>query len=172
MFRKCSISIVCFLYAFTAFAQTHNHGQAQQPGMAVPMHQSQMMYGEKSSSVAEQPGQAAFAAIQEIVEIVEADPKTDWAKVKSFTSERGSLYVAEELTEPMRTGLKEAQDRPAWLINPVWTAQLQNQELHETKFSNLEDTVRAVNAYDQQDRRAIVLMVRGFIVGLIRKSSG
>ena len=28
-----------------------------------------------------EPGQSAFAAIQEIVEILEADPKTDWAKV-------------------------------------------------------------------------------------------
>ena len=28
-----------------------------------------------------QPGQSAFAAIQEIVEILEADPKTDWSKV-------------------------------------------------------------------------------------------
>jgi hypothetical protein len=28
-----------------------------------------------------QPGQAAFAAIQEIVAILEADPRTDWSKV-------------------------------------------------------------------------------------------
>jgi hypothetical protein len=28
-----------------------------------------------------QPGQAAFAAIQEIVEILESDPSTDWSKV-------------------------------------------------------------------------------------------
>ncbi len=28
-----------------------------------------------------EPGQSAFAAIQEIVELLEADPKTDWAKV-------------------------------------------------------------------------------------------
>jgi hypothetical protein len=30
---------------------------------------------------ATQPGQAAFGAIQEIVEILEADPSTDWSKV-------------------------------------------------------------------------------------------
>ncbi len=81
MFRKFSISIVCFLCATTVFAQTHNHGQAQQPGMTAPMDHSQMMLGGKSSSMPKQPGQAAFAAIQEIVEILEADPKTDWAKV-------------------------------------------------------------------------------------------
>jgi len=28
-----------------------------------------------------QPGQGAFAAIQEIVDILEADPRTDWSKV-------------------------------------------------------------------------------------------
>jgi hypothetical protein len=52
-----------------------------EPGMTAPMAHSQMMHGGKSSSVPKQPGQAAFAAIQEIVEILEADPKTDWAKV-------------------------------------------------------------------------------------------
>jgi hypothetical protein len=33
------------------------------------------------TSVPTQPGQAAFAAIQEIVGILEADPQTDWSKV-------------------------------------------------------------------------------------------
>lgn len=33
------------------------------------------------TSVPTQPGQAAFAAIQEIVGILEADPKTDWSTV-------------------------------------------------------------------------------------------
>lgn len=43
-----------------------NHGDVMQPGISVvPM----------------QPGQAAFATIQEIVQILEADPRTDWAKV-------------------------------------------------------------------------------------------
>jgi len=41
-----------------------------------------MMDGQQpGSAVATQPGQAAFAAIQEIVEILLADPKTDWSKV-------------------------------------------------------------------------------------------
>lgn len=31
--------------------------------------------------VATEPGQAAFAAIQEIVQILESDPNTDWSKV-------------------------------------------------------------------------------------------
>lgn len=39
-------------------------------------------HGTQSSTVAPvQPGQSAFAAIQEIVEILRADPMTDWAQV-------------------------------------------------------------------------------------------
>ncbi len=34
-----------------------------------------------ATATPKEPGQSAFAAIQEIVEILEADPKTDWAKV-------------------------------------------------------------------------------------------
>jgi hypothetical protein len=37
--------------------------------------------GSPSSAVATEPGQGAFAAIEEIVEILSADPKTDWSKV-------------------------------------------------------------------------------------------
>ena len=38
-----------------------------------------------AAGVPTQPGQAAFAAIQEIVEILEADPRTDWSKVNLET---------------------------------------------------------------------------------------
>jgi len=42
----------------------------------------QMMHHHPAgASVPTQPGQAAFAAIQEIVGILEADPQTDWSKV-------------------------------------------------------------------------------------------
>src|SRR5258708_9478923 len=52
-----------------AFAQTmHDH---RMPAAANPHTHWQAV----------QPGQAAFAAIQEIVEILEADPATDWHKV-------------------------------------------------------------------------------------------
>ena len=41
-----------------------------------------MMHGlPPGRTVATQPGQGAFAAIQEVVEILAADPKTDWSKV-------------------------------------------------------------------------------------------
>ena len=42
----------------------------------------QMMHQHTAvASIPTQPGQAASAAIQEIVGILEADPKTDWSKV-------------------------------------------------------------------------------------------
>ena len=46
------------------------------------MHQ-QMVPGSQTSDNASptMPGQDAFGAIQEIVRILEADPKTDWSKV-------------------------------------------------------------------------------------------
>jgi hypothetical protein len=37
--------------------------------------------GTRPATAPVQPGQAAFAAIQEVVEILEADPETDWSKV-------------------------------------------------------------------------------------------
>ncbi len=49
-------------------------GQHMMPG--------DMMDGRQpGGAFASQPGQGAFAAIQEIVEILAADPRTDWSKV-------------------------------------------------------------------------------------------
>ena len=47
-----------------------------------PMNHRQMMPVQQNDVAAPtQPGQSAFAAVQEIVGILEADPKTDWSKV-------------------------------------------------------------------------------------------
>jgi hypothetical protein len=53
------------------------------PGVAVAQSAAQemMRHHAAGSSVPTQPGQAGFAAIQEIVGILEADPQTDWSKV-------------------------------------------------------------------------------------------
>jgi hypothetical protein len=53
-----------------AYAQSthHHHDMTAAPEMS-------------ARSVPTQPGQGAFAAIQEIVDILEADPKTDWSNV-------------------------------------------------------------------------------------------
>jgi hypothetical protein len=50
---------------------------------SVALAQSSPMMGNHgmTGSIPAQPGQSAFAAIQEIVGILEADPKTDWTKV-------------------------------------------------------------------------------------------
>ncbi len=61
-----------------AFAQTHDHGattQSMSPADHMKMGHANPAFTPK------QPGQDAFAAIQEIVEVLEADPQTDWTKV-------------------------------------------------------------------------------------------
>jgi hypothetical protein len=61
--------VLALLWPAYAFAQSshHHHDQPQRRTLA--------------TAVPKQPGQGAFAAIQEIVEILEADPRTDWSKV-------------------------------------------------------------------------------------------
>ena len=59
--------LVC-LAASPAFAQTMHHHAMMDSGDGAPITPTQV-------------GQSAFAAIQEIVAILEADPKTDWSKV-------------------------------------------------------------------------------------------
>ncbi len=69
------------------------HGQMQQGGMMGKMHQQMMQHGgmgdhgmmqAAQAGVTGNPtlsGQDAFGAIQEIVQILQADPSTDWSKV-------------------------------------------------------------------------------------------
>jgi len=55
------------------------------PAFAQQINQSHMMHGQGmamgSGSLPSEAGQSAFAAIQEIVQMLESDPKTDWSKV-------------------------------------------------------------------------------------------
>ena len=83
------------------------HGQMQQGGVMGQMH-SQMMQGQggmnggmgmhrdmgdggmhgpqsTAAGAVTMPGQDAFGAIQEIVQILQSDPKTDWSKVNIDT---------------------------------------------------------------------------------------
>jgi len=68
-----AILVLALLFPAFASAQTM---QGHHPGgmMAAPT-------GRAMGAMPTQPGQGAFAAIQEIVEILEADPTTDWSKV-------------------------------------------------------------------------------------------
>jgi hypothetical protein len=59
-----------------ASAQTNHHAQMDHGGDMHAEHMKQL-----APALPKQPGQGAFAAIQEIVEILEADPATDWSKV-------------------------------------------------------------------------------------------
>jgi len=74
------LGLVILLLPVAAFGQTAGHHQGMSNG-SMPMDHMQMMHKGPNSSVPTQPGQGAFAAIQEIVQILEADPHTDWSKV-------------------------------------------------------------------------------------------
>ena len=55
---------------------------AGDPGqMPAMQHQDHAAMGQEQAAVPHEGGQAAFAAIQEIVAILAADPQTDWSKV-------------------------------------------------------------------------------------------
>lgn len=91
-----------------AFAQMSSggpmgvHGQMQQGDLMSQMHSQMMqgqdgmhggigmhggtgghggMHGQQSAATGTPPGQDAFGTIQEIVQILQSDPKTDWSKV-------------------------------------------------------------------------------------------
>jgi hypothetical protein len=66
-----SLAVVLCLAPVVAHAQTHMH-----------MHMTPAPASHAAAQAAPtQPGEGAFAAIQEIVGILEADPSTDWSKV-------------------------------------------------------------------------------------------
>src|SRR5665213_2414926 len=70
------------LIAAALLVPSLGHAQSPVPGHD-PTMMHQMMHGgaAKATTLPTQPGQSAFAAIQEIVAILEADPKTDWSRV-------------------------------------------------------------------------------------------
>ena len=83
-----ALALIACLVPAAAFAQSNFEPPADMGAAHQMMHGQHMMQGQHmmdgqppGSAVATQPGQGAFAAIQEIVEILMADPKTDWSKV-------------------------------------------------------------------------------------------
>ena len=98
-----AVSVLLAATAY-AFAQMSSggpmgmHGQMQQGDMMSQMHRQMMqgqdgmhggmgghggMHGQQSAATGTltMPGQDAFGTIQEIVQILQSDPKTDWSKV-------------------------------------------------------------------------------------------
>jgi len=102
---KTTLAVSALLAATAyAFAQMSSggpmgmHGQMQQGDMMSQMHSQMMqdqdgmhggmgghggMHGQQSAATGTptMPGQDAFGTIQEIVQILQSDPKTDWSKV-------------------------------------------------------------------------------------------
>ncbi len=74
--------LVCLALMFPALAAAQGMPGHQHGGMA---------------ATPTQPGQGAFAAIQEIVQILEADPATDWSKV-NIEALRGHLIDMDNVT--------------------------------------------------------------------------
>ena len=82
------LALLACLIPRAALAQMATQPPANMDTMHRMMHGQHMMQGQHmmpakpgAGAVATEPGQSAFAAIQEIVEILEADPTTDWSKV-------------------------------------------------------------------------------------------
>ncbi len=74
-----ALGLLVFLSPAVAFAQS-----ASDAAPAATNHQMMdhsKMHGQMMGQMLTEPGQSAFAAIQEIVEVLSADRGTDWAKV-------------------------------------------------------------------------------------------
>ena len=90
--RSLGLASVATLMAAYAFAEA--------PGMmGHDMHGKHGMMGQQAQSSNEPtlPGQDAFGTIQEIVQILEADPNTDWSKV-NIAALREHLIDMNEVT--------------------------------------------------------------------------
>jgi len=80
----------------------HTHGQGHSPAAHV----------QHMSVVPKEAGQSAFAAIQEITEILEADPATDWSKVDIEALRRHLVDMdnvtlrAKVAAEPLKQGAR------------------------------------------------------------------
>ena len=76
-----ALVLIACLAPGAAVAQSAMQPSADMEAMHHKMHAQHMMTPAGRGSVATEPGQGAFGAIQEIVEILEADSATDWSKV-------------------------------------------------------------------------------------------
>jgi hypothetical protein len=125
--KLASISAVLTVaVAGVAIAQTipdHSTGPAHMQGMDTgqhpsmrPGHMSEMMRQHRdmvpmggmhgTSSRPTLPGQGAFGAIQEVVSILDADPKTNWSKV-DLEALRQHLIDMDEVTLKAEAALKQ-----------------------------------------------------------------
>ena len=109
-----ALIFVAWLVPSAALAQSAMQPPAgMDAGRHMMMMHGQPMYAHMAvGAVATQPGQSAFAAIQEIVQILEADPATDWSKVDIDALRRHLVDMdnvtmrAEVKSEPIEGGLR------------------------------------------------------------------
>lgn len=73
---RAAIFVALLLPGYAYAQQDYHHHMG-----AMTDHHMGAMADRSASGMPTQPGQGAFAAIQEIVELLEADPRTDWSKV-------------------------------------------------------------------------------------------
>jgi hypothetical protein len=109
-----SVLLAATAYAFAQMSPDGPMGMHGQMGMMEQMHQQMMqgkgdlrggmggrgrMHGAQfgATGTPTMPGQDAFGAIQEIVQILQSDPKTDWSKV-SIEALRQHLIDMNEVT--------------------------------------------------------------------------
>jgi TusA-related sulfurtransferase len=155
-----------------AFAQT---APAQHPA---PMDPRSAMH---AGTVPTMPGQDAFGTVQEIVQILEIDPKTDWSKV-NLEALRQHLIDMNEITLKAEAAPKEidggleitvtGNDRTLVAIQqmiPAWVQTMNGHQGWSTKAAPLPNgevlTVTATNPKEVQHIRGL-----GFI-GLLVSGS-
>jgi hypothetical protein len=103
-----TLAVLAILASGVALAQSVPHHGPGGGGMAPMTHD----HDAAGAGVSSQPGQAAFAAIQEIVGILEADPRTDWSKVdidalRQHLVDMSNVTLAASVTsEPLPGGMR------------------------------------------------------------------
>jgi len=99
-----ALLFLALLIPMPAYAQANHEHHVDGSSSLPPSYQS--------TSKPTQPGQAAFAVIQEIVESLEADPATDWGKVNIEALRQHMIDVdnvtlrAELKSEPIEGGMR------------------------------------------------------------------
>jgi hypothetical protein len=81
---------------------------------------------------------------------------------KPFLSQRGPIEVTDNLVGTVLAGLVGSRARLNKLLNPVW-AETSLQDAPEEKFESFADITCAIRDLDKDDRRAVIIMVRGYI---------
>jgi hypothetical protein len=121
------LAIALLLVPMAALAQQpdqqHHHsmgGGSMPPNGAQTMDHMRMLHSDgisdtnarKDTGAPTEPGQSAFAAIQEIVQILESDPRTDWSKVdiealRQHLIDMSNVTLAAHVSsEPLDGGIK------------------------------------------------------------------